>query len=212
MKPARFASFSSALLIGLAAALGGASFATAAASDIAVVYFSRAENTEGALEADSLTAASLASRNPATGAVAFIAQTIARETKADLFSLRTAVPYPKDFDATVEANRREASSGAFPALRSLPSLSGYRTVYLGFPIWSMAPPRAVGTFLRDAALEGKTVHLFCSNDGYGPGSSFIGIRQALPRSRVTADGLAVHSRSAAQSRAETLRWLQSHRP
>ncbi len=109
----------------------------------------------------------------ATGVTANQAKIIAESTGGDLFEIRPEVPYTsgdlnwqdKQSRSTVEQN----DDASRPAIAELPRLSGYDTVFLGFPIWWYTAPKIMWTFVEGVDLAGKNVVTFATS-----GSSPIG--------------------------------------
>ena len=67
----------------------------------------------------------------------------------------------------------EAQSGegnAAPFLEDI-DLSGYTTVYIGYPIWWGEEPRIMCTFVESHDFTDKTVVPFCTSGGSGIGRS-----------------------------------------
>lgn len=123
-----------------------------------------------------------------TGNTRVVAGQIRRARSADLLEIRTAEPYPEDYEQTVAQASRETAAGFEPALAAgMPDMAGYRTVFLGFPIWGQTMPPAVRSFLKAHAWGGKTIRPFVTHGGYGVGNSMsvlethsIGGRRARP--------------------------------
>lgn len=129
--------------------------ARAQQSDILIAYFSRTGNTR------------------------VIANQIKRERNAAIYEIDAATPYPEDYQTTVAQASRETSGGYLPPLKtSVPDLSLFNAIYLGFPIWGMTMPPVVKSFLRSANLSGKTVHPFVTHGGFGIGNS-LGVLTSL---------------------------------
>ena len=84
---------------------------TSGSSDAIVVYFSWSGNTQA------------------------VAQEIQRQTGADIFEITPQTPYTDDYDTLVDLAQQEQREDARPAISGSVDLSGYDTVYLGFPIW-----------------------------------------------------------------------------
>jgi flavodoxin len=140
--------------------------ASAAAQDragarILVAFLSRSGNTRG------------------------IAGQLQRRFEADLFEIRTAEPYPADYEATVARAQRERDTTATPPLaESIAGIAGYDTVFLGFPIWGMALPAPVRTFLTTHDLSGTTLVPFVTHGGYGTGGALDTVAELAPRARI----------------------------
>jgi flavodoxin len=141
----------------LPALAGGASSGSSVArqgpvSDTLVAYYSRTGNTR------------------------VIAGQIRRSRGADLFEIRTAEPYPEDYEQTVEQARRETQAGFEPALATdALDIARYHTVFLGFPIWGQTAPPAIRSFLKAHAWAGKTIRPFVTHGGYGLGTSMAAL-------------------------------------
>ena len=125
---------------------------TAAGNDILVVYFS------------------------ATGTTKSVAERIAAIENADLYEITAAQPYTsEDLDygdsnsrTTLEQNdknvRPEISSDKL-------DLTGYTTIYIGYPIWWGEEPRIMDTFVESYDFGNITVIPFCTSGGSGIGRS-----------------------------------------
>ena len=95
-----------------------------------------------------------------------------RRFQAELFEVRTAEPYPEDYQAHVDLAQQQQEAGIRPELaESVTNIAAYETVFLGFPIWGKALPVPVQTFLTTHDLSGKTVVPFITHGGYGTGSA-----------------------------------------
>ena len=110
----------------------------------------------------------------ATGTTKGVAERIAAVTGADIFELIPAEPYSDaDLDWHDEKSRTTIEMND-PAVRpaianDTVDLSGYTTVYIGYPIWWGDAPRMMSTFVEAHSFDGKTVIPFCTS-----GSSPIG--------------------------------------
>ncbi|MGX1744280.1 flavodoxin [Bosea sp. NPDC055353] len=95
-----------------------------------------------------------------TGNTRVIAGQIQRARNADLFEIRTATPYPEDYEQTVEQARRETEAGFEPPLRAAPlDMARHRRIHLGFPIWGQTAPPAIRSFLKAHDWSGKCAPL-----------------------------------------------------
>lgn len=107
-----------------------------------------------------------------TGNTRVIAHQIRRAMSTDLFEIVPAVPYPEDYEQTVEQARQETADGYRPDLSAtVENISSYDTVYLGTPVWGMTAPPIIRSFLAAHDLSGKTIVPFITHGGYGTGSS-----------------------------------------
>lgn len=124
-----------------------------------------------------------------TGTTRPLALKIAEMTGSDVYEIVPEVPYT---DADIDygnnssrANREQNDDSARPAIAGEPiDLSGYDTVYLGYPIWWGTIPRIIQTFMDTYDLSGKTIMPFCTSHSSGIGSSVSAIRQYCPNAEV----------------------------
>jgi len=120
-----------------------------------------------------------------SGNTRVIAGALGRRYHAPLFEIRTAVPYPADYEEAVERARRERDAAAVPGLAErVADIDRYETVFLGFPIWGGALPAPVRTFLTTHDLSGRTLAPFLTHGGYGPGSALETVASLVPRARL----------------------------
>lgn len=130
-----------------------------------------------------------------TGNTEAVAETIAGVAGADIYEIVPQVPYTDaDLDYRTDncrANLEMNDAAARPAIAgTLPDLSGYDTVYLGFPIWWGTIPKIINTYLDTADLSGKTVMPFCTSGGSGISAAVSAIKSEEPGADVT-DGLRI---------------------
>lgn len=112
----------------------------------------------------------------ATGTTKGVAERIAAMENADLYEITAAQPYTaEDLDygdsnsrTTLEQNdksvRPEISSGKL-------DLTGYTTIYIGYPIWWGEEPRILDTFVESYDFGNITMIPFCTSGGSGIGRS-----------------------------------------
>ena len=112
----------------------------------------------------------------ATGTTKGVAERIAAIESADLYEITAAQPYTsEDLDygdsnsrTTIEQNdknvRPEISSSKL-------DLTGYTTIYVGYPIWWGEEPRIMDTFVESYDFGNITMIPFCTSGGSGIGRS-----------------------------------------
>ncbi len=110
----------------------------------------------------------------ATGNTKAVAEKIASITGADTYEIKAAQEYTdadldwNDSDSRTTHEQNDAS--VRPEIGSDPvSLEGYKTVYIGYPIWWGEEPRIMDTFVESHDFDGITMIPFCTS-----GSSDIG--------------------------------------
>ena len=112
----------------------------------------------------------------ATGTTKAVAERIAAYTGGDLYEIKAAREYT-DADlnwhdsgsrTTIEQNDKSAR----PEIGSEDlSLDGYKTVFIGYPIWWGEEPRILDTFVEKYDFTGITCIPFCTSGGSGVGRS-----------------------------------------
>lgn len=160
--------------------------AGAGESSAAVIYFSATGNTEQ------------------------VAQTLADKTGAALFEIEPEEPYTDaDLDYnndSCRANQEQNDPNARPAIAGdTLDLSGYDTIYLGYPIWWGDAPMIIRTFCDAYDLSGKTIAPFCTSGGSGISQSLSTLESLEPDATIT-DGLRT---SPASADSDLDSWLEA---
>ena len=177
------------LFASLTLLLASAGAAYAADNKILVAVFSRADEnySVGIIE---------------KGNTMVLAEMIAEKTGGELFEIKPAKPYPKDYKTTTEIAKREQNENARPALLNDKDISGYDTIFLGYPNWWGDMPMIIYTFLESHDFSGKTVIPFCTHGGSGLSGTEGTLRRRLSNSRLMK-GLGVNGVTAQNNRDET---------
>ena len=87
-----------------------------------------------------------------------IAEQLADACEADIARIETVVPYPEDYQETVDQGQREVNAGFMPEIENLEyNPADYDVIAIGTPTWwyTMAP--AVKTFMGSVNWTGKTI-------------------------------------------------------
>ena len=137
------------------------------------------EESEGSAESAAVQAAegkTLVVYFSATGTTRGVAEKIAAITGGELYEIEAAQPYTEEDRNWHDDNSRTTHEQNDPSFRpeigsELPSLEGYDTVYLGFPIWWGQEPRILDTFVESCDFDGITVIPFCTSGSSGIGNS-----------------------------------------
>ena len=135
-----------------------------------------------------------------------VAQEIQAQTGADLFELVPAEPYTDDYNELLDIAQEEQSSDARPAIAETVDLSGYDTVYLGFPNWWGDMPMILYTFLDEYDLSGKTVAPFNTSGGSGFSGSLDTIAEMEPEAEIT-EGISFGDGEAEDCADDVAEWL-----
>ena len=70
-----------------------------------------------------------------------VASILQRLTGAELFQIEPVQPYAKDYNECIAQAQEDQRRSARPELKAYPdSISGYDTIYLGYPIWHGQAP------------------------------------------------------------------------
>ena len=112
----------------------------------------------------------------ATGNTQAVAQTIADTLGAEIYQIVPEQPYTDEdlnwnvADSRVNVEHEDPS--VRPAIAGgVPDLSGYDTIFIGYPLWWREAPNIVWNFVESADLSGKTVIPFCTSMSDDIGSS-----------------------------------------
>lgn len=146
----------------------------------------------------------------ATGTTERLAEKVAKATEGDLFEIRPVKPYTSaDLNwhdtksrSSVEMNDRASR----PEIAELPDVSGYDTVFIGFPIWWYTAPHIIWAFAEQAGLSGKTVVTFATSGGSSMGGTTSELSSLTPADVNWVDGKVF---SAAASDASVASWVES---
>ena len=146
-----------------------------------------------------------------SGVTARQARTLAEAVNGDLYEIVPAVPYTKADLNWMDKHSRSTLEMADPASRpaiagALPDVSGYDTVFVGFPIWWYVAPTIINTFLEGCDLSGKTVVPFATSGGSGMGETNLKLQPSCPGSRLL-EGKVMKSRSSKETLEAWVRGL-----
>lgn len=121
----------------------------------------------------------------ASGVTAEAAKKIAAATGGELYEIAPAQPYtPADLDwrnsrsrSTLEMN----DPASRPAIAGeTKDVSGYDTIFIGFPIWWYVEPRIIDTFLDSGDFTGKTIIPFATSGGSGIAAAERSLKEHCP--------------------------------
>ena len=133
-----------------------------------------------------------------SGVTESVAKEIASQTGSDIYRIEEAEPYTRDPKKVREVAQGEKKRNARPTIKgTLPDLSQYNTVYLGWPCWWSTAPMIMFTFLDQVDLGGKTLAPFTTSGATGFGSSLRDIKKVEPNA-IQTKGLSLHGTSGLQ--------------
>lgn len=145
-----------------------------------------------------------------TGNTKAVAEKISELIGADLYEIVPSNPYTDEDlnynNDNCRANREMDDPDARPAIGSEAiDVSGYDTVFIGYPIWWGTMPRIINTFLDTYDLSDKTVMPFCTSGGSGISKSVSDMKAQEPGADIR-DGL----RANGSSDSSINKWLSDN--
>ena len=143
-----------------------------------------------------------------TGTTKGVAEKLANVTGADLYEIVPAVPYTAEDlnynDRSTRATWEQDHPDTRPEIGGDDvDLTGYTTVYIGYPIWWGEEPRIMCTFVESHDFTGKTVIPFCTSGGSGIGRS----GEDLAKLAGTGNWLKGARHSGSISEEELIAWV-----
>ena len=143
-----------------------------------------------------------------SGATETVAKEIAGQLGADVAAYDVVTPYDGTYDETIQRCLAERSSGEIPSLKPLDvDITGYDTVFLGYPVWFGTCAHPALALLKEVNLEGKTVVTFCTFGSGGLQSSTADVRVAQPTANVV-EGYGVRNARVAAAPKEVEDFLK----
>jgi flavodoxin len=174
-------------------------------SKILVAYFSPAEN-DGV---DAVSEATVTSyQGNEMGAAQVLANMIAKNANADLFSIQTDVEYPLVYNDLADYAKDEQDNGVLPTLTTkIENFDSYDTVIVVFPVWWYTMPQAVYSFFDVYDFSGKTVIPATTHAGSYLAGSPATIASLEPNATVIADGFSVQASRVTNAESDVIAWL-----
>ena len=163
------------MIIGLTACSGG-NAEEAADTDSTAETAAEEQTEEPASDESNSGKETLVVYFSATGNTKGVAEKIASITGADIYEIKAAQEYTDaDLDWNDDDSRsthEQNDASARPEIGSDPvTLDGYKTIYIGYPIWWGEEPRIMDTFVESYDFDGITMIPFCTSGGSGIGRS-----------------------------------------
>ena len=124
----------------------------------------------------------------AGGKTARVAEKLSAGIGADVYEIKPEVKYTKADLNWMNKNSRssvEMNNKSFrPAIITGDlDVSGYDTVYLGFPIWWYVAPTLINTFLEAYDFSGREIILFATSGSSGFGNTLQELQPSAPNAR-----------------------------
>lgn len=129
----------------------------------------------------------------ASGITKGVAEKLAEAAKADIYEIKPQVPYT---DADLNwMDKGARSTVEMKDWNSRPAIvddkfdvSGYETVFLGFPIWWYIAPTIINTFLEAHDFSNKKIILFGTSGGSRFGSAVRNLQPSVADSCEIIEG------------------------
>ena len=142
------------------------------------------------------------------GHTAAAAEYIQKAVGGDLFEIETVKTYIKDHMKMIYEAKEELQQGIRPELKSYPDISGYDTIFLGFPNWWNTMPMPVVGFLEHYNWNGKRIIPFCTSGGSGFGKSLDDLKKICTGADISADGKHFLGHKVEKSEAKISTWAK----
>lgn len=142
------------------------------------------------------------------GSTEKFAKEIAEVTHGDLFRLEHKIAYDSNIDHYEElANKakEERDRGILPDIKTIPDVSSYDYIFIGYPMWWGVAAWSVNTFVEANDFTGKTVIPFCTSASSGLGES----GELLANLAKTGNWLEGHRFSSNPTVSDITTWTNS---
>lgn len=173
-----------------------------------IVYFSMPETNK----ADNMTKeeenSTVVINGKVLGNTPYMAETIQKTTGGDIFRIVPKVPYTTNHKKLIEKATEERNSQARPEISgTLPDVSGYDTIFIGYPIWWGDMPMIMYTFLDNVDLSGKTVIPFGTHGGSGFAGTVESLKVQEPNARISSNGKIISRNTIENAEREIINWV-----
>ena len=130
----------------------------------------------------------------ASGTTKDRAEQLAKNVGANLYEIVPAMKYTSEdlnwMDKRSRSSLEMNDTSSRPALvEKETDLSGYDTVYIGFPIWWYTAPRIISSFFESNDLSGKRIVLFATSGGSGIDRAVKDLKKQYPSLNITGGKL-----------------------
>lgn len=147
----------------------------------------------------------------ASGITAKAARILAEAAGADLYEIKSAVPYTKaDLDWMDKKSRSTLEmkdKNSRPAIADTDAhIADYDLIFIGFPIWWYIAPTIINTFLERYDFTGKKIVLFATSGGSGFGKAVANLQTSAPNAKIV-EGKLLNGRLNKDTLAEWAKGL-----
>ncbi len=113
-----------------------------------------------------------------------IAKRLLKDTGSDIISVKPKKDYGNYVMSVIRAVKDKLMRIRPEFVNSIPDLSGYDTVFVGYPIWCSSVPDLLLAFLRKCDLSGKTVIPFSTSGMTSISSSLVRLKEVCRGSTI----------------------------
>jgi flavodoxin len=93
-----------------------------------------------------------------SGNTRVVAGQIQKTVGGDLFEIKTAKAYPKDYRECIDVAKKEQQANARPELSAkVENMDAYNIIFVGYPNWWGTLPMPLFTFFESYDFKGKTI-------------------------------------------------------
>ena len=136
-----------------------------------------------------------------------IAEYIQEFCDADTFKVEELNAYPSDYMECIDIAKKELEENARPELKEyLEDISGYNTIYIGFPNYWGTLPMPMWTQLEKLDFTGKTVKPFVTHEGSGFGKSLNDLKKLCSGSDIKK-GLSIPGGNVGSAKDTVSQWI-----
>lgn len=138
------------------------------------------------------------------------AEYIRKAVGGDLFEIRTAEEYSKDYHTCTEEAAREVKNNARPRLiQYLDNIDSYDNVFVCGPCWWGTFPMPVFSQIERLDFTGKKVMALMTHEGSGLGNSERDLRR-MCKGATFGNGMAVHGADSAKAEKAVAAWAKKN--
>lgn len=134
-----------------------------------------------------------------------------QELGGDLYEIEPVIEYDGDmshYEQLAEYAKKERDNDERPGIKSLPDISRYDYVFLGYPMWWYTYPQIIRTFIESLDFKGKTIIPFNTHEGSYDGGTYEQLRKSLPDSKIL-QGLAIRGGDMQSDQSKRIsNWLE----
>ena len=135
------------------------------------------------------------------------AKLIAEQTGGDLIEIQSVKEYPDEYKPLEALAKEEQDADERPDIKNKIDISGYDTIFIGYPIWWYTLPQILFTLFDKYDFSGKTIIPFNTHEGGRDAGTYETIQKLEPNAKVL-EGLPIRGMDMNKDQSKTVRkWL-----